>query len=210
MPAETTRTGWRAAAEALADRDSVLARLYAEHGAPTIGPGPPPSQRFAALANAITYQQLAGAAAAAIWARVQEAVGDPFTPEAVLGAGPDALRAAGLSTVKATSMLDLADRSLDGTINWARIQRLSDADVVQHLTVVRGIGPWTAHMFLLFNLRRVDVWPTGDYGVRVGYGRAFGLQRTPSERELATLGEPWAPYRSVVAWWCWRAADTAA
>ena len=209
MPTETTRSGWRAAADALAERNAVLAGLYAEHGAPTIGPGPPPSERFAALANAITFQQLAGAAAAAIWARVQTAVGNDFTPEAVLAAGPEVLRSAGLSTAKATSMLDLADRSLDGTIDWARIQRLSDDEVVDHLTVVRGIGPWTAHMFLMFRLRRVDVWPTGDYGVRVGYARAFDLGGLPSERELAALGEPWAPYRSVVAWWCWRVADTA-
>ena len=140
MPAETTRSGWRAAAEALAERDPVLAHLYAEHGAPTIGPGPPPSERFAALANAITHQQLAGAAAAAIWARVQTAVGEDVTAEAVLAAGPEVLRSAGLSTAKATSMLELADRSLDGTIDWARIQRLSDDEVVASAVLLLNAG----------------------------------------------------------------------
>jgi 3-methyladenine DNA glycosylase/8-oxoguanine DNA glycosylase len=85
---------------------------------------------------------------------------------------------------------------------------MDDAAVIEHLTVVRGIGPWTAQMFLLFDLRRLDVWPTGDYGVRAGFARAFGLPELPSERKLAALGEPFAPYRSVLAWWCWREVDT--
>lgn len=209
MPPQTTRAGWRAAAEDLAGRDPVLARLYSDHGAPDLRPGPAPDDRFRALANAIAYQQLAGRAAAAIWARVEATVGEPFTPEAVLDAGSDRLRRAGLSGAKATSLTQLAERSLDGTLDWERIHRWPDHEVVEHLTVVRGIGPWTAHMFLLFDLRRPDVWPTGDYGVRSGYARAFGLGELPTERELARLGERFAPYRSVVAWWCWREVDTA-
>lgn len=208
MPPQTTRAGWRAAAEELAGRHPVMGRLYADHGAPDLRPGPAPSDRFRALANAIAYQQLAGKAAAAIWSRVEQAVGEPFTPEAVLDAGWDRLRAAGLSGSKATTLVGLAEHTLDGTIDWERIHRWPDEEVISHLTVVRGIGPWTAHMFLLFDLRRPDVWPTGDYGVRAGYARAFGLAALPTEKELAVLGEPWAPYRSVVAWWCWREADT--
>lgn len=209
MPPETTRTGWRRAADDLAERHPVLARLRDDHGPPVLRPGPAPDGRFRALAESIAHQQLAGRAASAIWARVAAAVGQPFTPEAVLDAGFDRLRDAGLSGAKATSLVQLAERSLDGTIDWARIHRWPDAEVVDHLTVVRGIGPWTAQMFLLFDLRRPDVWPTGDLGVRAGYARAFGLPGPPTERELARLGEPWAPYRSVVAWWCWREIDTA-
>jgi DNA-3-methyladenine glycosylase II len=208
MPPSTTGPGWRAAAEELAVRDPVLARLQERHGPPRIGPGPPAGRRFAALARSVAYQQLAGRAATAIWGRVEAVVGEPFTPEAVLAAGHDRLRGAGLSGSKAACLVDLAVHSLDGTIDWTRIHRWPDEDVVAHLTVVRGIGPWTAQMFLLFDLRRPDVWPTGDYGVRAGYARAFDLVGLPTPRELEVLGAPWAPYRSVVAWWCWREIDT--
>jgi DNA-3-methyladenine glycosylase II len=209
MPRPTTGPGWRAAAEELAGRDPVLSRLLQRHGAPRLRPGPPADRRFEALARSVAYQQLAGRAAAAIWGRVAGEVGEPFTPEAVLAAGHDRLRGAGLSGSKAACLVDLAVHSLDGTIDWDRIHRWSDDEVVAHLTVVRGIGPWTAQMFLLFDLRRPDVWPTGDYGVRSGYARAFDLGPLPSPRELEALGAPWAPYRSVVAWWCWRELDTA-
>ncbi len=95
----------------------------------------------------------------------------------------------------------------DGRIALERIGRLSDEEVVDHLTQVRGIGPWTAQMFLLGTLGRLDVWPTGDYGVRAGFGRAWGLDGTPGPKELTELGEPFRPYRSLVAWYCWRVVD---
>ncbi len=208
MPAPATRPAWVAAAHDLADRHEVPAALLARHGPPRLRPGAPPSRRFEALASSIAYQQLAGRAAEVIWGRVLECVGAPFTPEAVLAAGFDELRATGLSTAKATSLLDLADKVHLGTVRLDRIGRLGDAAIVEHLTVVRGIGPWTAQMFLLFELRRLDVWPTGDYGVRAGFARAFSLDELPDEREMGLLGEPFAPYRSVLAWWCWREVDT--
>ena len=208
MPAPATRPAWVAAAHDLADRHDVSAALLARHGPPRLRPGAPPSRRFEALASSIAYQQLAGRAAEVIWGRVLECVGAPFTPEAVLAAGFDELRATGLSTAKATSLLDLADKVHLGTVRLDRIGRLGDAAIVEHLTVVRGIGPWTAQMFLLFELRRLDVWPTGDYGVRAGFARAFSLDELPDEREMGLLGEPFAPYRSVLAWWCWREVDT--
>lgn len=208
MPPPATRSAWAAAAEELADRHPVPALLLERHGAPRLRPGAKPDDRFRALAESIAYQQLAGRAAEAIWSRVVSAVGTPFTPEAVLDAGYDALRAAGFSNAKATSVLDLAERTHAGEIRFERIGRLSDAEIVEHLTVVRGIGPWTAQMFLLFELRRLDVWPTADYGVRAGFARAFDMPDLPTERELGELGAPYAPYRSVLAWWCWREADT--
>ena len=208
MPAEATRTAWRAAALELATTDPVMAQLHDRHGPPIPRRGARPAQRFEALASSIAYQQLAGRAAATIWGRVLDAVGEPFTPEAVLATGPDALRGAGLSGAKTAALLDLADKASDGTLRLDRIARLSDPEVIEHLTVVRGIGPWTAQMFLMFDLRRIDVWPTGDYGVRAGFAKAFELSDMPTERELAVLGEPFAPYRSVVAWWCWREVDT--
>jgi 3-methyladenine DNA glycosylase/8-oxoguanine DNA glycosylase len=185
-----------------------MAGLHERHGAPRPRRGARPSARFEALASAIAYQQLAGRAAATIWGRVLDTVGTPFTPEAVLTTDPDLLRAAGLSGAKTAALLDLALKSSDGTVRLDRIARLSDDEVVDHLTVVRGIGPWTAQMFLMSQLRRLDVWPTGDYGVRAGFAKAFGMDSMPTEKELAVLGEPFAPYRSVVSWWCWREADT--
>ena len=208
MPAPATRPAWVAAARDLADRHAVLAGMHERHGPPTVGPGPAPGDRFQALASSIAYQQLAGRAAATIWGRVVDTVGAPFTPEAVLAAGPERLRAAGLSGAKTVALLDLATKVHDRTVRLERIARLHDQEVIDHLTVVRGIGPWTAQMFLLFDLRRLDVWPTGDYGVRAGLGRALGLSEPPTEKEMAALGEPYAPYRSVVAWWCWREVDT--
>lgn len=208
MPEPATRPAWAAAAADLARRDEVHARLLERHGPPDLRPGAAARNRFAAVASAIAHQQLAGRAAAAIWGRVVATVGEPVTPEAVLRAGPTALRAAGLSGAKTASLLDLATRCAEGTVRLERIGRLDDEAVIEHLTVVRGIGRWTAQMFLLFDLRRLDVWPTGDLGVRVGYARANGLDSPPNPNELDALGEAAAPYRSVLAWWCWREADT--
>ncbi len=201
------RQDWEAAAAALAERHLVLADAYERFGA--LAPGRPVAagRRFAELSRAIVYQQLAGRAAAAIWARVAAVVGEPFTPEAVLSTDLPALRAAGLSGAKTAALVDLAAHVADGRVRLARAGRMSDAELVAHLTVVSGIGPWTAQMFLIFQLGRVDVWPTGDLGVRAGFARLFDLPATPDARELAGLGEPYAPYRSVLAQWCWRATD---
>ena len=202
-----SRQDWEAAAEALAARHDVLAGAYARFGARAPGRPVPAGQRFAELSRAIVYQQLAGRAAAAIWGRVADVVGDPFTPGAVQACDPDALRGAGLSGAKTAALRDLADHVADGRVRLDRAGRLSDTEVVEHLTVVRGIGPWTAQMFLIFQLGRVDVWPTGDLGVRSGFAQLFGLPDTPDARQLAVLGEPFAPYRSVLAQWCWGATD---
>lgn len=207
MPAPATRTAWRSAAEELASRDEVSAALLERHGAPRIGPARTTDSRFAALASAIVHQQLAGRAAAAIWGRVRTTVGEPVSAEGVLRTGPDALRSCGLSRAKAASLTDLAERTATGSVRLSRIGRLDDEAVIEHLSAVRGIGRWTAQMFLLFELGRLDVWPTGDHGVRVGLARAMRLAALPSPRELDALGEPASPYRSVLAWWCWREAD---
>jgi DNA-3-methyladenine glycosylase II len=197
-----------AATAELVDRDRVVADLVATHGPIRLRPRPPVSRRFEALARAIAYQQLAGKAAASIWGRTRALTDGDFAPAAVLALPNQALRSAGLSQAKADAICDLARRVLAEEIRLDRVGRMSDDDVVAMLTQARGVGPWTAHMFLMFDLHRLDVWPVGDYGVRVGYGRAFGLVETPTPRELEALGERFKPYRSVVAWYCWRAADT--
>lgn len=208
MPGQATRSAWAEAARDLAVRDAVLAGLHERHGPPLLAPGPSASGRFESVASSIAYQQLNGRAAATIWARVLDVVGTPFTPEAVRSAGADRLRSAGLSASKAAALVDLADKVAGGTVRLDRIGRLDDDEIVEHLTVVRGIGPWTAHMFLLFDLRRLDIWPVGDYGVRAGLAKANGWDVVPGERDMAALGERYAPYRSVVAWWAWRELDT--
>ena len=200
------RVSHAVAARILADRDPVIARLVADAGPPRFRP--PHDSHFAALARAIVYQQLAGPAAAAIHGRLTAALDGAVEPEGLLALSPEALRAVGLSANKAASLRDLATKVLDGTVILAprRLARVSDEEVIARLSTVRGIGTWTAEMFLIFQLRRLDVWPTGDLGVRRGYGLAWKVPM-PSARELEPLGEPFRPYRSVVAWYCWRAAE---
>jgi DNA-3-methyladenine glycosylase II len=129
-------------------------------------------------------------------------------PEALLALSDDTLRAAGLSANKARSLRDLAAKVLDETVILSprNLSHQSDEEVIARLSTVRGIGPWTAQMFLIFRLRRLDVWPTGDFGVRQGYGLAWKVP-APTARELEPLGDPYRPYRTVVAWYCWRAVE---
>jgi DNA-3-methyladenine glycosylase II len=163
--------------------------------------------RFASLVSAIVYQQLAGAAARTIHGRLVDALGRRVTPERILATEPDRLRAAGLSRNKLAAVLDLAERSLDGTLRLRSLGRLSDDEVVEHLTVVRGIGPWTARMFLMFDLHRPDVWPVGDLGVRKGWARIHGLDAVPPPPDLQGAAEHLRPWRSAAAWYCWRAVE---
>jgi DNA-3-methyladenine glycosylase II len=197
------------ASEALAARDPVMRSMLERVGPADLHRGRPRREHFAALARAILYQQLAGRAAAAIHGRfVALFDGDNPTPEAVLAVPAGDLRRAGLSGNKAASIRDLAAKVVDGSVQLERMARLPDDEVVRQLTLVRGIGPWTAEMFLIFQLGRLDVWPVGDFGVRSGYARLYGLAEPPSPKELEPLGDRFQPYRSVAAWYCWRAAET--
>lgn len=162
---------------------------------------------FAALVRAIVHQQLAGAAAATIHSRFRDALEGIVTPEAAVSLGVEPMRAAGLSGAKAASVLDLAQRVATGDLDLDALDALPDADVVARLTTVRGIGPWTAQMFLLFDLRRPDVWPIGDFGVRNGLGRVLGVGAMPSPREAEWIGVGYRPWRSALAWYCWRAVE---
>lgn len=197
----------RAASAALARLDPVMASLAEAHGPVRLRARPPVAGRFEALARAVAFQQLAGAAAETIWRRTRALTPSGFTPGAVLALGPDGLRPAGLSAAKAASIVDLARRADDGSLPLDRLGRLPDDEVVTELVQVRGIGPWTAQMFLIFSLHRLDVWPSGDLGVANGYARAYGVER-PVPSALDDLGERFRPHRSLAAWYCWRAADT--
>ena len=197
------KTTFAAAAAAIARRDKVMARLMKRTG-PFRLPRPT-GDHFAALAESILYQQLAGAAARAIHQRFEALFDGALSPEAVLSLPAQRLRAAGLSGNKVAAIRDLAAKVADGTVALDRIGRLSDEDVVARLTLVRGIGPWTAEMFLIFQLRRLDVWPVGDYGVRKGYALTYGLRAPPTPKRLQAEGERFRPYRTVAAWYCWQA-----
>jgi 3-methyladenine DNA glycosylase/8-oxoguanine DNA glycosylase len=187
--------------------DPVVADLIERHGLPPLRPRVPSPRRFDALARSILYQQLAGKAAAAIHARFAAALGGTATAESVLAAPPGLLTSCGLSRAKAAAICDLAEHVVDGRVSLDRIGRLPDEVVIEQLVQVRGIGRWTAEMFLLGTLGRLDVWPSGDFGVRVGFAYAWKLPDVPSPQDLGALGDPFRPYRSLVAWYCWRAAD---
>jgi DNA-3-methyladenine glycosylase II len=195
------------AEQALAAADPVLAGLIARAGPCPLGPGRRRRTHFAELARAVVFQQLAGNTAHAIWTRTVVVTGGRMTAASVLAAGEAQLRSAGLSGAKVRALLDLATRVSGGELALATIGRRSDEAVVDELTRVWGIGRWTAEMFLLFQLGRLDVWPTGDLGVRNGYGRAWGLREPPAPAELELLGERFRPWRSIVAWYCWRAVE---
>ena len=185
------RVSLAAASSAVAAVDPVLARLVREAGPIRHRPRDPDGP-FGALVRAITYQQLAGPAAQAIHGRFHALVDGPFTPESVAGLSDEALRAAGLSAAKVRSVRDLAAKVLDGTVP---------------LRGAVGIGRWTAEMYLMFELRRMDVWPVDDLGVRQGYGIAWSIDPPPTQKQLEPLGDRFRPYRSVVARYCWAAVQ---
>lgn len=192
-----------AATAAVSAADQELAAFIDRAGpyAPRAGQG----DAFAALARAIAFQQLATRAAAAIHGRLVTAIGGAVTPEAILGTDVGALRAAGLSAAKTTSLLDLAAKVADDTVPLRGIEALDDDEIVARLTTVRGIGRWTAEMFLLFELQRPDVWPVDDLGVRHGWRLIHGESGLLTPRDLQATGDRFRPYRSVVALFCWHA-----
>jgi DNA-3-methyladenine glycosylase II len=200
------RVSHAAAARVLAARDPVIARLIADAGPPRMRP--PQASHFEALVRAVVYQQLAGRAAAAIHGRLVAALDGDVQPHPLMALSDADLRAVGLSANKTATLRDLATKVLDGTVVLSSrgLAQETDEEVVTRLSSVRGIGRWTAEMFLMFQLRRLDVWPTGDLGVRRGFGLAWKIPM-PGPRDLEPLGEPFRPYRSIVAWYCWRAVE---
>lgn len=165
----------------------------------------PLDDAFQALLRAIVYQQLAGPAASAIHGRVVALFNGAPTPQALLKLKPERLRAAGLSANKLLAVTDLARKFSDGTVPVHDLDSLEDEAVIERLVTIRGIGRWSAEMFLLFQLRRPDIWPVDDLGVRNGWRNIHNLEEAPKPKELALLGEPFIPHRSAVAWYCWRA-----
>jgi len=204
---EATASGEEGRAPAhLITVDAAMERIVKAAGPVELRP--PASDYFNALARSIVFQQLAGKAALAIHTRFAAIFeGDP-TAAGVLRLEEATLRGAGLSGNKTLAILDLALKTSDGTVPLDRIEELGDEEIIARLTTIRGIGRWTAEMFLIFQLRRPDVWPVDDFAVAKGYGLIHGLAQAPRPRELMALGEIYRPVRSAAAWYCWRANNT--
>jgi DNA-3-methyladenine glycosylase II len=162
---------------------------------------------FETLVKSIVSQQLSGKVAKTIYGRLIVAGGGRLTPESLLKLRPARMRALGLSRQKIDYIRDLARQARDGTVDFARLAEFSDLEVIDHLTAVKGIGVWTAHMFLIFALRREDVLPTGDLGIRVAIRKAYSLEDLPKPADMEALAEKWHPYCSVASWYLWRSLE---
>ena len=184
--------------------DPVMAGIVARIGEYNLAKREP---SFETLARSITFQQLSGKAASTIFARLHKAVGRRFSAPAFLRLSEDELRACGLSRQKIASLTDLAQRVARREIRFNRLHLLSDEEIVEQLSQVRGVGVWTAQMFLIFALGRPNVMPLGDLGIRNAVRLAYRLPAQPSAEELAALSRPWQPYCSVATWYLWRSLD---
>jgi DNA-3-methyladenine glycosylase II len=162
---------------------------------------------FETLVKSITYQQLSGKVASVIFNRLAQAARGRITPESILKLRPSRMRAVGLSGQKTTYIRDLARHTRDGVVVFEELDSLTDAEVIERLTQVKGIGVWTVHMFLIFALRRLDVLPTGDLGIRAAVKKAYGMSDLPKPAEVETLAAAWKPYRTVASWYLWRSLE---
>jgi DNA-3-methyladenine glycosylase II len=193
------------ARRSLRRRDPVLGAVIRRVGPCGMRPSGDP---YRSLLRSVIYQQLAGAAAAAIAGRLRRHFGGRYPrPEVLLAARDSDLRNAGLSRQKIATLQAVAAAFAGGTLSNRRLRRMRDDEVVEAVTQIKGIGEWTAHMLLMFSLGSPDVLPVGDYGVRTGAQHLYGLPALPKRDELEALGERWRPYRSVAAWYLWRSAE---
>lgn len=163
--------------------------------------------RFHTLARAIIYQQLHGKAAATICQRLMDLAGEPLTPEGILRLSDEQMRGVGLSRQKMSYLRDLAEKTHSGAIEFAQLPDLPDDEVIQHLTQVKGIGVWTAHMFLMFALQRPNVLPTGDLGIQSAMRKHYKKRKLPKPKQMENIAKCWEPYRSIACWYLWRSLD---
>ncbi|MGA2743083.1 MAG: DNA-3-methyladenine glycosylase [Candidatus Sulfotelmatobacter sp.] len=194
----------RKAVKHLKKSDPVLRAIIERVGVCRMEFGEP---EFCSLAESIVYQQLNGTAAATIFGRFVALAGEPLTPEGILKLSDEQLRSVGLSKQKSAYLKDLAAKTASGLLDFVRLPELSDDEVIQHLTQVKGIGEWTAHMFLMFSLRRPNVLPTGDYGVQVAMKKHYKKRKLPKPKDMQKIARAWEPYRSVACWYMWRSLD---
>jgi DNA-3-methyladenine glycosylase II len=162
---------------------------------------------FHSLAEAIVYQQLNGKAAVTIFKRFAALAGDPVTPEGIAKLTDGQLRSVGLSKQKSSYLRDMAERAIRGELNFTRLPEMTDDEVIRHLTQVKGVGIWTAHMFLMFTLKRPNVLPTGDFAVQMAIKRHYNKRKVPKPVQMEKIAKAWEPYRSIACWYLWRSLD---
>ena len=194
----------RAAISHLKKSDPIMRGIIARVGPCRIEYGPP---EFHSLAEAIVYQQLNGKAAVTIFKRFAALAGDPVTPNGILKLNESQLRSVGLSKQKSSYLRDMAERAARGELDFSKLHELSDEEVINHLTQVKGVGTWTAQMFLMFTLRRPNVLPTGDFGVQMAIKKHYRKRKLPKPAQMEKIARSWEPYRSVACWYLWRSLD---
>jgi DNA-3-methyladenine glycosylase II len=162
---------------------------------------------FHSLAEAIVYQQLNGKAAETIFKRFTALAGDPVLPGGIAKLTDGQMRSVGLSKQKSSYLRDMAERAIRGELNFTHLPEMTDEEVIEHLTQVKGVGVWTAHMFLMFTLKRPNVLPTGDFGVQMAIKKHYNKRKMPKPLQMEKIAKPWEPYRSIACWYLWRSLD---
>jgi len=162
---------------------------------------------FHSLAEAIVYQQLNGKAAVSIFKRFASLAGEPLTPVGILKLTDEQMRSVGLSKQKSSYLRDMAQRAVNGQLDFRKLHEMSDDEVIKHLTQVKGVGVWTAQMFLMFTLKRQNVLPTGDFGVQMAIKKNYNKRKLPKPAQMEKLAKPWEPYRSIACWYLWKSMD---
>ncbi len=162
---------------------------------------------FHSLAEAIVYQQLNGKAAVTIFKRFAALAGEPLTAEGIAKLTAEQMRSVGLSKQKSSYLRDMAERAIRGDLDFTRLPEMTDEEVIKHLTQVKGVGVWTAHMFLIFTLKRQNILPTGDFGIRMAMKKHYHKRKLPNPLQMEKIARPWEPYRSIACWYLWRSLD---
>jgi DNA-3-methyladenine glycosylase II len=194
----------RSAVRHLKQSDPILRAIIEQVGPCRMEFDPP---EFDSLAEAIVYQQLNGKAAFTIFKRFAALAGEPLTPQGILKLSEAQMRSVGLSKQKASYLKDMAERAARGELDFSYLPEMADDEVIKHLTQVKGVGVWTAHMFLMFTLRRPNVLPTGDYGIRMAIKKHYKKRKLPKPGHMEKIAKHWEPYRSVACWYLWRSLD---
>src|SRR5690348_780943 len=194
----------RKAINHLKKSDPVMRTIIERIGACRMEFGPP---EFHSLAEAIVYQQLNGKAAVTIFKRFAALAGDPLTPDGILKLSDEQLRSVGLSKQKSAYLKDLAAKTASGALDFDSLPQLPDEEIIEHLTQVKGIGVWTAQMFLMFTLKRENVLPTGDFGIRMAIKKHYKKRKLPNPLQMQKVANAWEPYRSIACWYLWRSLD---
>ncbi|HTZ98566.1 MAG TPA: DNA-3-methyladenine glycosylase [Terriglobales bacterium] len=195
----------RKAINHLKKSDPVMAAIIKRIGPCRIEYGPP---EFHSLAEAIVYQQLNGTAALTIFNRFAALAGNPLTPAGILKLTGEQMRSVGLSKQKSSYLRDMAERAASGQLDFSKLHELPDEEVIEHLTQVKGVGVWTAQMFLMFTLKRPNILPTGDFGVQMAIKKHYNKRKMPKPAIMERIAKPWEPYRSIACWYLWKSMDT--